>query len=135
MATPVEKAFKCGLAIGMSLPARSVADISREVEVSERTVFRWIVDYRRIGKTAAAKSPGRPKKTTPRSNRLLCKIALNNHLHSSSQLRQQWQERVSLSIVYRRLRSLGIRRRRAIVPFLSPANVANRLQWSMARAH
>lgn len=135
MASPVEKAFKRGLAIGMSLPAQPIAQISREVQVCKRTIFRWISEFRN-GKTAASKSPGRPKKTTTRSNRLLCRLALNHHLHSASQLKRQWQEQVSLSTIYRRLRSSGIRRRkRAIVPFLSPANVESRLQWSMARAH
>ena len=59
-----EKAFKRGLAIGLSFPARPIAEISREVQVSERTVFRWISEYRN-GKIMANKCPGRPKKTTP----------------------------------------------------------------------
>lgn len=130
----LNKAFQRGLVIGMSMQQSSVSDIARELHISKRTIYRWIEEYRN-GKKLPNKSPGRPKKTTPRSDRLICRLAVNNNLCSASQLRQQWQERVSTMTVYRRLKSAGIRsRRRARVPYLSPANVEARLHWSMARA-
>jgi len=111
----------------------NVATISAELHVSKRTVYTWVSEFRR-GKRLPSRKSGRPKKTTPRSNRLLCRLAMNHPLLSATQLCQRWRERVSLNTVYRRLQSEGIRRqRRALVPFLSPANIASRLQWCMTR--
>lgn len=129
-----QKAFNRGLAIGLSRPALPVGAISAQLGVSRKTIYRWINEFRQ-GKRLPDRKPGRPKKTTPRSNRLLCRLALNHGLSSASQLRQQWQERVSLQTIYRRLKDVGLsRRRRAMVPYLSPANIQARLQWCMARS-
>lgn len=129
-----EIAFKRGLAIGLSLPQMSISSISDQTGVPISTIYRWISEYKE-GKRLPSKKPGRPKKTTPRSNRLLCRLAINNHVSSAAQLHRQWGENVSLHTIYRRLRSSGIkRRRRAMVPFLTPANITARLQWCMARS-
>lgn len=72
--------------------------------------------------------------TSVRSDRLLCRLAMNHHLTSARELRQYWGEQVSIRTIYRRLRKAGIRKRkRAICPLLSEANIAARMEWSMTR--
>jgi len=136
MVLSTEKAFKRGLAIGLSKQTLSIHAISDQLQVPQQTIYRWIKEFDTNGKRLPNKSPGRPRKTTIRSDRLLCRLALNHKLCSASQLRQQWRERVCVDTVYRRLRSQGLRKwKRAVVPYLSPANIEGRLRWCMTRAH
>lgn len=127
------KIFKRGLAIGLSKEKASVQDISQQLNLNRATVFRWISQFNRENKRAPTKSSGRPYKTTPRSNRLLCRLATQHHLSSARELRQFWNEQTSLRTVYNRLKTIGIRkRRRARCPFLTMANKTTRLHWAMA---
>jgi transposase len=129
------KYFKKGLAIGLSRNKMKVSEIAEELEIPVCTIYLWLKENNE-GKQAFNKSPGRPRKTSVRSNRRLARLAVSNNISSARQLIQFWQERVSRFTVYRRLRDAGIRkRRRAIVPFLSQANITARLQWCMARSH
>ncbi|MCL4150923.1 UNVERIFIED_CONTAM: hypothetical protein GTU68_041550 [Idotea baltica] len=124
------------MAIGLSRDRLPIEDISNELEIPKTTIYRWLHQYHNEGKISFEKSPGRRKSTCERSDRLLNRLATIHNLSSGRELLQLWRERVSIQTVYNRLRRAGFRkRRRAIVPFLSPANIAGRLQWSMARAH
>lgn len=126
--------FNRGLAIGLSQQQMSTRQISRQINVHYSTISRWIVQYNTLNKKAPTKQAGRPSCTTVRSNRFLYRLAARHNLASAKELRIYWQAQASLMTVYRRLRSIGLRkRRRAKVPYLSRENITSRLQWCMAR--
>ena len=130
------KCFLRGMVLGLSRPKLSNEDISNELGIPRSTICCWLSQYNLEGRVSFNKSPGRRKKSCARSDRLLCRLALNHNLSSARELLQMWRERVSIHTVYGRLKKAGIRRRRrARCPYLTPANKASRLQWSMARAH
>ena len=77
---------------------------------------------------------GPVKKTTERADRLLVRLARNNHLSSATQLLRMWGERVSRWTIYRRLRQKGIHRYRLFkAPFLTRNNVIERLRWAQSK--
>ncbi len=132
-----QKIFYRVLAIGLSKDKLSVPDICHLLPAAPNpsTVHRWIHSYNNAHQMAPIKQTGKPPATTVRSNRYLCRLALNHHLSSARELRQYWREQVSIRTIYRRLRNCGIRkRRRAICPLLSRVNIAVRMQWSMAHS-
>lgn len=129
----VNSNFFRGYALGLLENKKSVVQVSRQLGVSKRTIFRWRREFR-AGKVLKGHSPGRGLKTSDRSNRLLVRLAKAHHLSSARELIQFWRERVCVSTVYRRLRASGIRkRRRLVVPVLTPRHREERLRWAMTR--
>jgi transposase len=126
----VNKWFKIGMAIGMHRSSKSVREIGLELQVPKSTVGRWVNKYN-AGTLRYVKRASRLK-TSARSNRLLVRIAKVNRSSSASHLKELWGERIGLSTVYRRLRKLKLRPyRKVLKPFLTEANKASRLTWSM----
>lgn len=134
MDTPHNKIFMRGYAIGLSMSRMSKVDISRHLGINKSTVFRWISQFNNDGQRFPKKPPGRPCKTSLRSNRLLVRLAKADNLSSARKLKQQWREPVSIWTVYRRLRLVGLRKRRRLVcPLLTEAHKVARLRWAMTR--
>lgn len=122
--------FLVGRAIGFIECGRSIAFVARHLNVSRTSVRRWLREFRNSGHVARRKSPGRPHVTTPRSNRLLGRIARFQRFCSAPMLLQLWGERVSSSTLRRRMKALGYRQyRAALKPFLSEANRQARYRW------
>ena len=59
-------AFKCG---------NSSEEIARLLEIPRSTVLRVLSNYRHRGTVSRKEGSGRPRKTNPRSNRLLVRLA------------------------------------------------------------
>lgn len=133
--TRESKAFIRGLAVGLSLQKTTILDISRRLNVTRQSVYRWIEEYNTRGKMASQKPKGRSKKTSDRSNRLLVRLAKQHNFSSATHLRRlSGLQLISIGTIYRRLKAAGLRKRRvAVCPVLTRAHMAARLDWAMRR--
>lgn len=123
--------FTVGRAIGMLQSGKSIHFVSEFLHVSRRTVSRWYRQFLAEENFVRKKASGRPKKTTPRGDRLLRRIASNNRRASSTLLVRLWGENVSRWTLKRRLGSFGLRQYRCpLKPFLSPENRQMRYRWA-----
>lgn len=109
---------------------------ARVFHVCTATVHNVVNSFVRRGTVTRQKGSGRPRKTTPRSDRLLVRLArsrLYNRV-SCPLLRLRWGEQVSSSTLRRRLKEANIRQfKPPIKPFLSGPNIEARLHWAMRR--
>ena len=120
-----------GRAIGLIEAGRDVSFTARHLNVARSTVRRWWTQFQQSGDVERRKSSGRRMKTTPRSNRLLGRLARRNCFANCNVLRALWREPVSRWTVNRRLRRSGLRLYRCpIKPFLSQANREDRYRWA-----
>ena len=101
-ANRVAKAFVRGRVIGQMDLGSSATEIAGRLNLSVRTVQRWIRQFRVTGSILPQKPGGSVKKTTPRADRLLIRLAKRHRLSSAREILQMWQERVSVHTVYRR---------------------------------
>lgn len=131
--TQLEKSFDRGFAIGLLSSGLSLRGVSHRVNVPKSTLQEWLRLYR-AGQKVPHRSPGRPHKTTIRSDRLLVILARRHHLSSARELLQVWRERVCIHTVYRRLRARGLKKfRRPVCPLKTRAQRQIRLRWCMTR--
>ena len=108
------------------------AEISAALHIPRRTVQRVIHLWKTEERLTAKPRSGRPRKTTSRANSLLRRIALSTPLQSTTQLLHRWGEDVSTDTVVRRLREVGIVRRKALQkPYLSVLHKAKRLAFCL----
>lgn len=108
--------------------------ISRTLHVPETTVRRVVNNFLRRGTVSRKKGSGRPRKTTPRSDRMLVRLVKSHRFAPSPVLLWRWGEQVSRSTVFRRLKEAKFQLHKPpLAPFLSPANIESRLNWTMTR--
>lgn len=120
-----------GRAIGLLEAGKSISFTARHLNVSRSTVRAWFREFQQQGNVSRGKSSGRRPKTTPRSNRLLVRLARQNRFANCSVLKSLWREPVSRWTVNRRIRRGGMRLYRCPVkPYLSPANREARYRWA-----
>ena len=128
------RAFLRGRVIGQMDLGSSATEIAGRLNLSVRTVQRWIRQFRVTGSILPQKPGGSVKKTTPRADRLLIRLAKRHRLSSAREVLQMWQERVSVQTVYRRWLTKRLRRYRLVKrPMLSAQQKLNRYQWANAR--
>uniref|UniRef100_A0A9J7XH37 Transposase Tc1-like domain-containing protein n=1 Tax=Cyprinus carpio carpio TaxID=630221 RepID=A0A9J7XH37_CYPCA len=98
----------------------------------KRTIYRIIKNFKERGLTAMKKSSGRPRVSSKCQDGLLLRSQLRNHVTSSAELAQEWQQvgvRASARTVRPRLwDSSLVSRRAAKKPLLSKKNVTDRLK-------
>lgn len=108
--------------------------IARSLNVHRSTVYRVLSRYRERGTVARKKGSGRPRKTSPRADRLLVRFVKLHPFSPAPLLRWRWGEPVSFPTIRRRLREYGLKQYRPpISPFLSKKNIQSRLHWAMTR--
>jgi len=128
------RAFLRGRVIGQMDLGSSATEIAGRLNLSVRTVQRWIRQFRVTGSILPQKPGGSVKKITPRADRLLIRLAKRHRLSSAREVLQMWQERVSVQTVYRRWLTKRLRRYRLVKrPMLSAQQKLNRYQWANAR--
>lgn len=125
-------AFLRGRAVSFSELGLSIRQISGRLNVPKSNVARWLHDYKVSGSYMPLTSPGRRPKTSDRADRRLARLASKDPVVSASRLKQQWQEAVSTSTVYRRLAAKLIKKYRMMrKPKLSAMNCLVRERWAM----
>lgn len=108
--------------------------IAGALDVPYDTVKSVVKSFLRRGTVTRKKGSGRPRKTTPRSDRIIVRLVRQHPFEPTPLILWRWGEPVSRFTLSRRLKEASFRRYRpAIKPFLSPLNIENRLNWSMAR--
>ncbi|KAK7095336.1 hypothetical protein V1264_006758 [Littorina saxatilis] len=110
------------------VPKREVA---RRLHVSISVIVRLIQRFTATGRFQERRRLGRPKKTTPREDRLIERLALQTRTASSSIIRRQLRVATNTTISHQtirnRLHGFNLRSRRpAVRPRLTPAHRAAR---------
>lgn len=125
-----------GMILGAHLMCSNMYAISRTLKLPYPTVRRWIERYEQTGTVALKHSSGRPRRTSPRADRLLYYLARSNGFSTCTELLQMWKERVSRQTVLRRLHDRNLRQCRPCrVPPLTKEHKRARLEWAMRRCH
>ena len=133
-ANRVNRAFVRGRVIGQNDLGSSTTEIAVRLNLSVRTVQRWIRQFRVTGSVLPQKPGASVKKTTLRADRLLIKLAKRHRLSNAREVLQMWQERMSIYTVYRRWLIRRLRRYRPLKrPMLSPQHRLNRYNWANVR--
>jgi transposase len=129
-------AFQRGRAIGLHEAGVSFTNVARYVGASRRTVLRWWRVFVQTGSVRQKEKAGRARKTTERGDRILTRLAKRHRFATARELLDYWQQQVSIWTVYRRLREVGFRRRRALKrPLLTLRHRQLREQWAMQHSH
>jgi transposase len=115
--------------VGLQRAGLSQTAISEQLGISQSSVSRTLQKHNNTGEVKDLERSGRPRKSTPRQDRLLSRLAV----------RDRWGHHIGRAMsrytVRRRLRAAGIhsrRPRRGAV--LTPRHKRARLQWAQARA-
>jgi len=125
-----------GMIVGAYLMCPNIRAVSRTLKLPFSTVHGWIKRYEQSGTVAPKPPPGRPRKTSSRTDRLLFYLARSNGFSTTSELLRQWKERVSKQTVLRRLHERNLRQCRPYrAPPLTKEHRRARLEWSMRRCH
>ena len=123
------KGFLRGRVVSFYEVGMSEREIAERLGIGKSTVHEWIVKHRQ-GRLEPRFQTGRPKKTSERANRRLCRLANSDPCISASRLQTQWGENVSVWTVYRRLRTRLLRKyRRLLRPLLTRENRHQRELW------
>lgn len=132
--------FERGRIIGMRECDASIQEIAarvgRSVSAVQRVCTEWFTEGRRTRRDGS----GRTTQTTPREDRHLIRMALQDRSASSSALAQQWNSVTHRSLsgvtVRRRLLRCGLPARRPLLRLpLTNVHKHARLQWCMERRH
>lgn len=135
----LERSYRLGVLHGKVIAFSEIGLTSRQISHRLQNALSYsgvarILRRHNLGRLALPVHTGRPRKSTPRANRLLVRLAHRHHLASARHLLNYWAERVSVFTVYRRLREAGLRRYRMLKrPMLTAANKIQRLQWAQTR--
>ncbi|KAK7115972.1 hypothetical protein V1264_001738 [Littorina saxatilis] len=123
--------FERGRAVAWFQDGVPKREVARRLHVSISVIVRLIQRFTATGRVQERRRPGRPKKTTPREDRLIERLALQTRTASSSIIRRQLRvatnTNISQQTVRNRLRGFNLRSRRpAWRPRLTPAHRAAR---------
>ena len=118
----------------------STVQISKRIKHNQSSVSRTLSRLKKTGSVDDRKRTGRPRITTPREDRSLLRICLNDRRLTSPQLKREWMEscgvQCSSRTVRRRLVKEGLHGRVARKkPLLTQRHKRVRLKWAMGRKH
>ena len=110
-------------------------DIAEQLDVSRCAVQKAISTWKKSGALTPTYSAGRPRKTTPRDDRVIIQKCLSNRHLNSTELTKELKDRsgtqVSSSTVRRRLLSAGLKAcRPRKKPLFSKIQRKRRLEWT-----
>jgi len=110
------------------------AEIGRELHIPRTTVLSVLSRIHELGSDENLPHTGRPRKTTPATDRYIIRTAESETRIPLSELRSITNCNVSERTISRRLREAGIRKWKAVNrPLLTAKHAAQRLKW--AREH
>ncbi|KAK7099179.1 hypothetical protein V1264_012550 [Littorina saxatilis] len=121
--------FEKGRAVAWFQDGVTKREVARRLHVSISVIVRLIQRFTATGRVQERCRPGRPKKTTPREDRLIERLALQTRTASSSIIRRQLRvatnTNISQQTIRNRLHGFNLRSRRpAVRPRLTPAHRA-----------
>ena len=117
----------------------SMNEIAKRMRIARGTVQSIMKKHRETGTVADRPRSGRPRKTTPQEDRLLCRDCLKNRMKTSPQLASSFCESTGKTLdpstVRQRLLNVGLRGYVAakLKPLIRQPNKVARLKW--AREH
>lgn len=128
--------FERGLVIGAHLFNHSYVDISKQFQIPESTVRRLVQQYN-TGKIAPCPRSGRPRATTPQTDRAICRMATKDAnsrrttlADMASDINNSLNTNISSDTISRRLTEKGIHSRKPTqVPITTPHSRTVRKQW------
>jgi len=123
------------LIVDRMINGRSQRKVGRELNISQSTVNRIWIRYRKTGTTDNKPRSGRPKKTTERERRVFCRLSMNNPFSSPRQLINEvnFANNISLRSARRILCSQGIFGRIAArKPRLNKIQIRKRISFCKA---
>lgn len=125
------KGFLRGQAYALTQRGLSASEVSFELNVPRRTIYFWL---QRGCDKPDSKSPGRPRITSCRTDRLISRVV---HVDPSASLSEiSGEANVSRSTVWRRLKDNDfVSRKRPSKLHLSERHKTLRLQWAMKHCH
>jgi transposase len=112
----------------------SMKDLSIRYNVSKSTIHQIVQKKKLYGTVADRPKSGRPRISTSRDDRALCRMSLANRHLTVSQLREKWSVQACRRTVINRLRAVGLRgyvaKRK---PLLTSIHRQRRLKWCRER--
>ena len=124
--------------IGMHGAGMSCRNTGVNLGINRTVISRLVRKHADTGHVKDRSRHGRPRKTTPRDNRDLVRLARRTPMTTAPVLRLHWGAgvRVPNSTIRRRLRTAGLKARRPIRrPFLTDRHKQVRLVWCGARCN
>lgn len=119
-----------GQILGMAR-SHSPREIAKAIGRDYRTIHRLLKKFQTTGSTDRVQGSGRKRKTSPRKDRLIKRIALSDRRLSSSEIRKKLDLDVSTKTIRNRLHEFGIKSYWSIKkPFISETNRTKRLAWA-----
>lgn len=130
--------FERGRIIGMHEAGLTFREIGRRVGRPHTTIRRIWRDWQEETLEARRRGSGRPRATQEREDRLLRRSAIQDPAEPSRAIAINWVRaighRVSMSTIYRRILSFGLRSYRPYFRLpMTRQHKAARLQWSQER--
>ena len=121
----------CAVIIALQKKGLTGKFIAASKIAPQSTIYRIIKNFKERGSIVAKQTPGRPRKSSKRQDRLLKLFQLRDRATTSAELAQEWQQAgvsASARTVRRRLLEEGlVSRRAAKKPLLSRKNIRDRL--------
>lgn len=132
--------FERGRIIGMREAGLSLREIARRVNRNVSSVLRCWSKWSEEGVQHRRRGSGRPRRTTDREERRLRLLATRDRFSTTRSIANDWMRgtglRMSMSTVYRRIRSYGLRSYRPFLCLpLTPLHRLRRLEWSNERVN
>ena len=113
----------------------TIREISEKVKCSKSVVGRVVKSYNDTGKTVSAFKTGRPRKTSPREDRIMQRMSLKDRFKSCTEIKRVMNStsyvNVSRQTVSRRLQEIGLFNRTPTKkPLVSSKNKKKRLEFA-----
>ena len=122
------------------IKGESIKSLTKELKCDRKTIKKILKKYEKTGDVEDEQRPGRPRCTTEREDRLLCRrIETDNSLSAKALALKEapifTKNRISITTVQRRIKETGkngrVRRKK---PLLRAANKVARLEWAKTHA-
>ena len=131
--------YEKGVIDGLKAEGVPSASIAIQVGCSVRAVNKYLARVRsRDGDTRTRFSPGRPRKTTPREDRMLVRMVTGNRTVSTKEIREElaFQQPISTRSIRRRIVEAGFKGGWANKkPLISHKNRKKRVEFAKAHLH
>lgn len=132
--------FERGRIIGMHEAGLSYREIGRRMGRPHATIRRTWMDWQEERLETRRRGSGRPRVTEAREDRLLRRSAIQDPVEPTRAVAINWVRaigrRVSMSTIYRRIRTFGLRSYRPYFRLpMTQQHKDDRLQWSQNRQH
>ncbi len=120
--------------LSLKIQKKTHLEIAASLGVSVRTIERWNNLFKSNELMRSKPIPGRPRKASDRTMRLLAREAKKNGVRSVAEITQAAGAELHEETTAKYLKEMGITyRTRPLVPLLLPRHKKNRKSWAQAR--